>query len=168
MRSTDDFHITHLTWAPASFNVKYRCPDGGRATLPALLTGVAIAAYSSVDRVGVRLTTPWLYGWLLFTLMAHELLLSLCLATRLSWVRQAAVGPGWGQAALMGAFMWAGYFLVLWAFSLAPLAVVAPVRETSVVAVAVWGVWRLRERDRAAMKVSGAAATLVGVALLAA
>src|SRR6266568_7044380 len=32
---------------------------GGRATLPALLTGVAIAAYTSVDRVGVRLTTPW-------------------------------------------------------------------------------------------------------------
>ena len=63
--------------------------------------------------------------------------------------------------------MWAGYFLVLWALTLAPLAVVAPVGETSVVAVAVWGVWRLRETRRASMKVSGAVATLVGVALLA-
>ena len=32
----------------------------GRATVPALLTGVAIASYTAVDRVGVRLSTPWL------------------------------------------------------------------------------------------------------------
>ena len=143
---------------------------GGRATLPALLTGVAIAAYTSVDRVGVRLTTPWLYGWLLFTLMAIELPLSIWVASLLG--RAPAVGPGrvlgWRQSALIGTFMWAGYFLVLVALSLAPLAVVAPVRETSVVAVALWGVWKLRERQGAAMKLSGAVATLAGVALLAA
>ncbi len=140
----------------------------GRATLPALLTGVAIAAYTSVDRVGVRLTTPWLYGWLLFTLMAIELPVSLWAASRLGWVRVAAAdAPNWTQATIIGAFMWAGYFLVLWALSLAPLAIVAPVRETAVVAVAVWGVWRLRERTRAGVKLSGAVATLIGVALLA-
>lgn len=138
----------------------------GRATLPALLTGVAIAAYTSVDRIGVRLTTPWLYGWLLFTLMAVELVPSIWLANR---VRHAppVESPSWSRAGLIGAFMWLGYFLVLWALSLAPLAVVAPVRETSLVAVAVWGVWRLRERDRAAMKLSGALVTLAGVTLLA-
>ena len=142
----------------------------GRATLPALLTGVAIAAYTSVDRVGVRLATPWLYAWLLFTLMALELTLSIWIASALRLYRspQPERGPSWGQATLIGAFMWAGYFLVLWALSLAPLAVVAPVREASVVAVAVWGVWRLRERGRAAMKLSGAVATLAGVVLLAA
>ncbi len=64
--------------------------------------------------------------------------------------------------------MWAGYFLVLWALSVAPLAVVAPVRETAIVAVAAWGVWRMRERRGAAMKLSGAVAALAGVALLAA
>ena len=141
----------------------------GRATVPALLTGVAIAAYTSVDRVGVRLSTPWLYGWLLFTLMALELPLSIWVASKLRLYRPPEVGstPGWGQSTLIGAFMWAGYFLVLWALSLAPLAVVAPVRETAVVAVAVWGVWRLGERGRAGMKLSGAVATLAGVALLA-
>jgi len=141
----------------------------GRATLPALLTGVAIAAYTSVDRVGVRLTTPWMYGWLLFTLMAIELPLSIWIASTLRLYRlpQAAASARWDQAALMGAFMWAGYVLVLWALSLAPLAVIAPVRETSVVAVAVWGVWRLGERGRARLKLSGALATLVGVVLLA-
>jgi drug/metabolite transporter (DMT)-like permease len=138
----------------------------GRATLPALLTGVAIAAYTSIDRVGVRLTTPWLYGWLLFTLMAVELVPSIWLANRVS-PAPPVESPSWSRAGLIGAFMWLGYFLVLWALSLAPLAVVAPVRETSLVAVAVWGVWRLRERDRAAMKLSGALVTLAGVTLLA-
>ena len=142
----------------------------GRATLPALLTGVAIAAYTSVDRVGVRLSTPWIYGWLLFTLMALELPLSIWIAKRLRLYAgaDAAQAPTWGQSLLIGAFMWAGYFLVLWALTLAPLAVVAPVRETAVVAVAAWGVWRLREQSRVALKLTGAVATLAGIALLAA
>jgi drug/metabolite transporter (DMT)-like permease len=142
----------------------------GRATVPALMTGVAIATYSSVDRIGVRLATPWLYAWLLFTLMAILLPLSIRMATAMNFYRPAAAvqQPTWRQALVIGAFFWAGYFLVLWALSLAPLAVVAPVREIAIVAVAVWGVWRLRERDRAAVKLSGAVATLAGVALLAA
>src|SRR5438309_7626375 len=141
----------------------------GRATFPALLTGVAIAAYTSVDRVGVRLATPWFYAWLLFMLMAIGLLLSVWVASALGAYRppSTAPPPTWRQSAVIGFFFWAGYFLVLWALSLAPLAVVAPVRELAIVAVAVWGVWRLREGGRAALKLSGAAATLAGVALLA-
>jgi drug/metabolite transporter (DMT)-like permease len=68
---------------------------------------------------------------------------------------------------LIGIFMWTGYLLVLWALSLAPLSVVAPVRETSVVGVALWGVWRLRERSSVPLKLAGAAATLAGVAMVA-
>ncbi|MGH7762797.1 MAG: EamA family transporter [Candidatus Dormibacteraceae bacterium] len=142
----------------------------GRATLPALFTGVAIALYTSVDRVGVRLTSPWLYGGLLFTVMAIELSISIRVASRVGRAPALNVSevPGWRSSVLIGVFMWAGYALVLWALSLAPLAVVAPVRETAIVAVAVWGVWRLRERKGAVWKLSGAAATLAGVALLAA
>jgi drug/metabolite transporter (DMT)-like permease len=141
----------------------------GRATLPALLTGVAIAAYTTVDRVGVRLTTPWIYGWLLFTLMAIELPLTLWLGERIGIYRPPSsdAGPSWRQALIIGAFFLAGYVLVLTALSLAPLAIVAPVRETAVVAVAVWGVWRLRERSRIPVKLAGAVATLAGIALLA-
>jgi drug/metabolite transporter (DMT)-like permease len=142
---------------------------GGRATLPALLTGVAIASYTTVDRIGVRMATPYLYAWLLFTLMAIELPISIWVASALRLYRTATSvqPPTWRQSALIGTFFWAGYFLVLWALSLAPLAVVAPVREIAVVAVAVWGVWRLGERNRASLKLAGAAATLVGVGLLA-
>ncbi len=107
----------------------------GRATLPALMTGVAI----------------------------------LPLAGRLH-IRPEGAGekaPSLPQAALIGVFMWSGYMLVLLALYIAPLSVVAPVRETAVVAVAVWGVWKLRERRSAALKIAGAGATLVGVSLLA-
>jgi drug/metabolite transporter (DMT)-like permease len=140
---------------------------GGRATLPALLTGVTIATYTSVDRLGVRMTEPWFYGWLLFALMAVELPLVLAVIKPLTRSTTRQDVPSWRKSALIGGFMWGGYFLVLWALSLAPLAVVAPVRETAIVAVAAWGVWRLRERRSAALKLSGAAATLAGVALLA-
>lgn len=140
----------------------------GRATLPALLTGLAIATYTSLDRVGVRLSTPWMYGWLLFTLMGIELPISMWVLSRWTGPAAAARVPAWGQSLVIGTFMWTGYFLVLWALTLAPLAVVAPVREIAIVAVAVWGVWKLRERGGAVMKVSGAVATLAGMALLAA
>jgi drug/metabolite transporter (DMT)-like permease len=146
----------------------------GRATVPALLTGVAIAAYTAIDRVGVRLTTPWLYGWLLIVLMVVGIYVSKWVAARLPATRRLArqelVAPpamGRAQAVLIGVFMWSGYLLVLWALSLAPLSVVAPVRESSVVGVAVWGVWRLRERSAVPMKLAGAVATLAGVAMVA-
>ena len=141
----------------------------GRATVPALMTGVAIAAYTAIDRVGVRLTLPWVYGWILVAFLALLVTVTLPLAGRLhirpgSGSRRA---PTLSQAAIIGVFMWSGYLLVLLALSIAPLSVVAPVRETAVVAVAVWGVWKLRERRSAALKIAGATATLVGVSLLA-
>jgi drug/metabolite transporter (DMT)-like permease len=142
----------------------------GKATLPALLTGVAIATYSSIDRVAVRLVEPWLYGWLLVTLVAVELSASVWLAGRLNpeWKPGDASLQSLPRAAFIGLFMWGGYFIVLWALTFAPLALVAPVREVSIIGVAVWGVWRLHERRGAAMKLSGAAAALAGVVLLAA
>jgi drug/metabolite transporter (DMT)-like permease len=145
----------------------------GRATLPALLTGVAIASYTAVDRVGVRLSTPWLYGWLLVMLLAVAIPISMWVAARLTGARpdsSSDVGEMQltrSRATLIGIFLWGGYLLVLWALSLAPLSIVAPVRETAIVGVAVWGVWRLHESKAAALKLSGALATLVGVALLA-
>jgi drug/metabolite transporter (DMT)-like permease len=140
----------------------------GRATLPALLTGVAIAVYTAIDRVGVRLTEPWIYGWILVTLMAIGMAISVRVAPLLrNMPRAPASGITWRQSAVIGVFMWVGYLLVLIALSIAPLAVVAPVRETAVVGVALWGVWRLGERRAAGLKIAGAAATLAGVSLLA-
>jgi drug/metabolite transporter (DMT)-like permease len=139
----------------------------GRATVPALLTGVAIAAYSGVDRIGVRLAAPWLYGWLLVVLLATGIVAARWVRARFAKQPAAPSPIGWRQGTLIGVFMWGGYLLVLVALSIAPLSVVAPVREVAVVAVAVWGVWKLRERQAAGLKLSGAVATVLGVALVA-
>jgi drug/metabolite transporter (DMT)-like permease len=141
----------------------------GRATLPALLTGVAIASYSAVDRIAVRQVDPWLYGWLLVMLVTAELTATVWIAGRLKpeWKVRPSGVTGFRRAALIGLFMWGGYFIVLWALTFAPLALIAPVREVSIIGVAVWGVWRLHERQGAIMKLSGAAAALAGIVLLA-
>jgi drug/metabolite transporter (DMT)-like permease len=139
----------------------------GRATLPALLTGVAIATYTAIDRVGVRLTTPWLYGWFLIVLMAAGMAVTLWIAARLGHRRDPAKAVAWTMAATIGVISWGAYLLVLVALYLAPLAIVAPVREMAIVGVAIWGIWRLGERQAALLKLAGAASTLLGVVLLA-
>ena len=133
-----------------------RPPAAGRAALaPALLTGVLIATYTTIDRLGVRLGPFWLYAWAVFAATSLWLL---------PWAR-----PGHARQALpVGALTIGAYGLALAALSLAPLAVVAPLRESGVVVVALWGVLRLGERERAPLKLGGAAAVLAGVALLAA
>lgn len=132
-----------------------RPPVGSRgALLPALLTGVLIATYTSIDRLGVRLGPFWLYTWVVFVATSLALL---------PWARRGRTR----EALPVGVMTVGAYGLTLAALSLAPLALVAPLRESGVVVVALWGVLALHERDRAALKVGGAAAVLTGAALLA-
>ena len=67
----------------------------GGAGIFALATGVTIAAYSAVDRVGARLVEPWLYAAMLFSVSTALLLL---------WIRfvdgrlgRVGVGDGFGN-----------------------------------------------------------------------
>lgn len=127
----------------------------GRSALPpALLTGILIATYTTIDRLGVRLGPFWLYAW------AHFAATSLWL---LPWARTGLVS----EALPVGVLSVGAYGLALTALSLAPLALIAPLRESGVVLVALWGVIRMGERDKAPLKLSGAAAVLAGAALLA-
>lgn len=130
-------------------------PVSGRSALaPALLTGVLIAVYTTIDRLGVRLGPFWLYAWAVFAATSLWLL---------PWARRGSTA----QALPVGVLTIGAYGLALAALSLAPLALVAPLRESGVVVVALWGVLRLGERERAPLKLTGAAAVLAGAALLA-
>jgi drug/metabolite transporter (DMT)-like permease len=66
----------------------------------------------------------------------------------------------------MGMMMSVPYLMVLTALSLAPLLVIAPVRESSIVLVTLWSVFRLGERREAGLRLAGAAAVVTGIALL--
>lgn len=139
-----------------------RPAKAGSALGPALLTGVLIAAYSSVDRIGVRLGPPWLYGWLLWFFGAILLLAF----TRIRGVAESRLTDELGVSLAVGVLMTAAYFMILFALSIAPLAIVAPLRESAIVLVTAWGIWRLGERRGAWIRMAGAFAIVGGIALL--
>jgi drug/metabolite transporter (DMT)-like permease len=132
-----------------------------------------VAGYSALDRVGVRTGPAWLYAWALWTVCALGLV-----GWRALIARIRATPPGNRPAAYAGAVdprrsLLAGlliigtYMLILLAFQIAPLAGVAPLRESATILAAAWGVIVLGERDRAGVRLAAAAAVGVGAILLA-
>ena len=139
-----------------------RPSTAGSALAPALLTGILIAAYSSLDRIGVRLGPPWLYGWLLWFFAA----IFLVTFTRIRRVVATQLTDELGVSLAVGVLMTGAYFMILFALSIAPLAIVASLRESAIVLVTAWGIWRLGERRGAWIRVAGALAIVGGIALL--
>jgi len=134
----------------------------------AALTGVSIAAYSAVDRVGARLTEPWLYAAILFATAAFALVVvGRSLVARPGRPPEPTSGREWRHGIVGGLVSLAAYLLVLAAYTLAPLAAVAPLRESAIVVASAWGTWRLGEaRGNAALRRVGAAVVVVAGAFL--
>lgn len=151
----------------------------------ALATGVSIAAYSAVDRVAVRLVEPWLYGALL-AVAATVFTATIVLVGRGTGLISTPVsttGPGAtgasatgslvglsGRDAVAGVLSLTAYLLILFAYSFAPLAAVAPLRESGIVLAAAWGALRLGEARggrEAGLRIAAAALVVVGAVLLA-
>jgi drug/metabolite transporter (DMT)-like permease len=137
------------------------------ATVYALGTGVCIATYSALDRVGVRETEPWLYAALIWVAMAVGLVGVLLVIGRDRGGLVAGVDVG--RASLGGLLTLVAYGLVLWALSVAPLTAVAPLRESAVVLASGWGALRLGEaedRRDAARRIVASGFVVLGIALL--
>ncbi|MEW5990000.1 MAG: EamA family transporter [Chloroflexota bacterium] len=138
----------------------------------ALATGASIAAYSAVDRVGVRLVAPWLYGAAL-AVFATAILAAVVIVGRRTGALSTPVANGrptsaWRDGAA-GVLSLTAYLLILFAYSLAPLAAVAPLRESGIVIAAAWGATRLGEssgRREAIARIGAAALVVVGAVLL--
>lgn len=150
----------------------------------ALLTGASIAAYSTVDRLGVREAPPWLYGAILAVASSVFTATAVTVGRRAGWLAAATpranVDAGGGLAggglaaigrdAVAGVLSLTAYLLVLIAYSIAPLATVAPLRESGIVLAAAWGAIRLREaasRRDAGSRIAAAVLVLIGAGLLA-
>jgi uncharacterized membrane protein len=138
----------------------------------AILTGAMIATYSALDRVGVQLAPSWLYAAILWPACAVGLL-------GVAWARGHLGGGRWAPAAgpldiprsvTAGVLTFAAYAFVLAALSRAPLAIVAPLRESAVLLASAWGVIRLREaagRHEISLRFAGSVLVLAGAATLA-
>ena len=159
---------------------------GGGAAGFALLTGITIASYSAVDRVGVRGTQPWIYAGLIWA-SCTIFLWSYVWAYR-RWLATQAVANGNAsgsalpapdvesvafssrRAGLGGLITLGAYLMILVAFTLAPLTAVAPLRESAIVLASGWGAFRLREasdRADAVHRLGSAGLVLIGALLLA-
>jgi uncharacterized membrane protein len=134
----------------------------------ALATGVMIATYSAIDRVGTQSVEPVIYGAILTTTAA--ILLSV-------WVRFVAGGGLLAggplvarRAAVGGLLTLSAYLLILFALSVAPLSGVAPLRESATVFAAAWGSVRLGEavsRGDSVRRIGASVAIVAGALLLA-
>jgi uncharacterized membrane protein len=132
----------------------------------ALATGVTIATYSAIDRVGTRLIDPVPYAAILWLT---------CSVALVSWVALVAGGDLFGhgradarRAAFGGWLTLGAYLCILVALSVAPLSGVAPLRESATVFAAAWGSVRMGEAaDRGEIgRRVGASALIVGGAIL--
>jgi uncharacterized membrane protein len=142
----------------------------------ALATGATIAAYSAVDRLGVRILPPWMYGAIL-AVAATTILGTIVVVSRRTGLASAPVTAsgstsrsGLLRDGTAGILSLTAYLLILFAYSVAPLAAVAPLRESAIVLAAAWGSLRLGEassRRAIVLRVSAAILILAGALLLA-
>ncbi len=134
----------------------------------ALATGVTIATYTALDRLGTRLIDPLPYAAILWATTSVALVL---------WVRLVAGGDVFAggrqevRSAAIGGWLTLGaYVLILWALSVAPLSGVAPLRESATVFAAAWGSVRLGEavgRRESVRRIGASVLIVVGALLLA-
>lgn len=126
----------------------------------ALANAALIAMYTVVDALGVRASgNPLQYVFALFALTGWPLLL-LVVARRGPAATWAYARSRWPFSVAGAAASKGSYGLALWAMTQAPVAMVAALRETSVLFAALLGWWFLKERFTARR----AAATAVIVA----
>lgn len=137
-----------------------------KATLWAVAIGLCIASYSLVDALGARATgnAVLFIGWSMALMSVPMAAFAVWRKGAVPLLRSAAIAPWRGIG--IGVISFAGYGLVLWAQTFAPIAQVTALRETSVVWGALIAFVFLRER-LGARRWAGAAVVAAGAGLIA-
>jgi drug/metabolite transporter (DMT)-like permease len=135
-----------------------------RAVGFALFTAVTICGYSLVDGIGARTAgNPHAYAACLF-ICAAGCMLAFALARRgMSIVADAR--SYWTTGLLGGGLSVVSYWIAIWAMTVAPIAIVAALRETSVLFGAVLAVMFLSEPPRKA-RIIAAVVVVCGLVLI--
>ncbi|MDR2321010.1 MAG: EamA family transporter [Microbacterium sp.] len=130
-----------------------------------VLTGVAIALYTIWDAFVVRSFSLSPVAFMVGTAGMQAVYYSAAMRRR--WAAAAALWrTEWRRIVAFGILSPLSYILVLQAITIAPVALVAPLREVSVVLVSLFGAFVLRE-GRPVWRVGAAAVVVAGIALLA-
>ncbi len=135
-----------------------------RPVVLALGTGCFIAAYTVVDGMGARLAgDPHGYTFWLFALDTFPLAIVAVSVHRRDTLRQ--VGRTWKTGLLGGLVSLIAAWIVIWALTLAPMALVSALRETSMVFAVVIGVVILKERLNL-VRLAAMTTALIGTVML--
>ena len=130
----------------------------------ALFTAVTICAYSVVDGLGARLAgSANAYTVALFVGIAPVMVIY-ALARR-GAAATLAIGRHWGLGLAGGTLQLGSYGIAIWAMTVAPIAIVAALRETSVLFGAAIAVIFLKEPLRAS-RIVAAVMIVAGLALI--
>jgi drug/metabolite transporter (DMT)-like permease len=134
------------------------------ATLWALAGAAIIALYTLIDATGVRASggTERYVVWL-FVFIGLPFGLAVLALKRGEFLRHAA--RHWWRGVAGAAMSGLSYGIALWAMTRAPVAVVAALREVSVLFAALIGAWLLKEGS-IGPRLAGAAAVLTGLVAL--
>ena len=138
-----------------------RSLGGRRAILYSLATGVLIAAYTMIDGQGARAgSMPHAYAGWLFVLIAIPIIV--LAKNKLNKNMKTLVAGHWQKGVPIGVLSALAYWVIVWAMTVAPMALVAAVRETSILFAALvsWGV--LGEKVRP-LRWAGVVVTLIGL-----
>ncbi len=111
----------------------------------ALLVAVAIAIYTTLDGVGVRLSGSSV-GYVVWICLLEGIVLAAYVAVSQGPGMLLTVLQSWRVTMVAGTATLVGYGLVVWAMTHAPIALVSAVRETSVIFAVLIGVVVFKER----------------------
>jgi drug/metabolite transporter (DMT)-like permease len=137
-------YCVHLrSFTRSAFLQPFRALRGG-ASLWALCTGLAIALYSLVDKVGVGLVYPPVYIYLL--LLITWLLLTPWVLIRERNFLKSEWRRHKGAIAVVGFLSGFTYLMILFALTMSKVSYVAAVREVSIVLSAYFGIVYLGEK----------------------
>lgn len=130
-----------------------------------LLTGVAIAAYTLWDSQSLRFWSISPVAFMVGCTAIEVVIFAAMLGRRFREV-PALWRSEWKRTLAFGVLSPLSYILVLAAITIAPVALVAPMREVSVVLVSLFAVFVLREA-RPGTRIAAAVLVTAGIALLA-
>lgn len=135
-----------------------------RAVLFALLTALTIASYTLVDGIGGR----WggsAHAYAAWLIVLDAVMMLVFALVRFPSALNVGAREHWRLALFGGALSTGAYWTAIWAMSVAPIALVAALRETSVLFAAAIGVVLLRE-PLLPVRVFAAVMVVAGVMLI--
>lgn len=136
----------------------------GRAFVFALLTACTIALYTISDGLGARAAgNPHAYAAAMFVLDGGFLLIYVLITRGPRWFLQArpALIPGMAG----GAMGFVAYWIVIWAMTVAPIALVAALRESSILFATLIAIFVLKEQARP-LRIAAAVLIVGGIVLM--